>query len=264
MLNHRRLRSPSCRSGWTPLPVLLVFLALPVVAWAESQSDRELARLNSDVDRMSKALVESPPKLPELSEKTPFDKLAKDQSLSRQARACWLLVEDQLNLVTNLGRPDNLKLPAWYPFADSRQDSGGREQRLKDCYELPGKFKENMVVVIEYYCKVSEGSPKTVLQQTQICRDWMKRLNGQGELPPLRKGLGGFSVGLGVASIVLGVVHLAFPLFKLSTESTLVECSANGLRVPCVAGRYELGGALIGIGAVTAGLGGGLTLGLRL
>ena len=142
----------------------------------------------------------------------------------------------------------------FYPFACSQKDSVAWQQWLTDCMKLPGKFNDDLISVIKYYCLDPNGQPV----QTQICQDWWKRFDGQGKLPLPRKVSAGLSIGLGVTSIVLGVLHLSFPLFK----SLGNDCSANGLRVPCIAGRYELGGALIGVGVVIGAVGGGLSLGL--
>jgi hypothetical protein len=56
-------------------------------------------------------------------------------------------------------------------------------------------------------------------------------------------------VVVGAAGIVLGIAHMAVPVFKWPLTGTEGDCAANGLRVPCVADRFGLGGGLLAGGA---------------
>ncbi len=73
-------------------------------------------------------------------------------------------------------------------------------------------------------------------------------------LPDWRKGLGGVMIGVGAIGAILGGVHLGIPLF-VNPDS----CVQNGLLFPCVADRYGVGGAVLGVGLLSIG-GGILTL----
>ena len=241
MMNNRHLQV--CHSVWA---LVLVLSGLPKLADANSQSDSERKQLNQDAGaRFTDALLH-------VDKRAPYERLAQDGSLSPEERACWQLAEDRMNRqVSEEARADKQDPPPpWYPFAGRKQEPAPMQEWLTLCYELPGRYGTDMKAVLEDSCKG--------LQQTPICQQWLKRFDGQGKLPLPRKVSAGLSIGLGVTSIVLGVLHLSFPLFKTGGD----DCSANGLRVPCIAGRYELGGALIGVGVVIGAVGGGLSLGL--
>ncbi len=260
MLSHRSSRSQSVRSLWTTRLALSLCLAIPGQAWADRQSAEELATLNSMAEGMAAARQEHVERVePEnrTLRRTPFEKLAKTESLSPAAKACWMLVEDRMNTVLNKqAEKDNFTIPPpWYPFAGTKQNPAPTEEWLMRCSELPGKFETDMQAVLDDSCKG--------LEQTQICQDLKKRWIA-GQRPPLpksRKIAGGLLIGVGAASIILGVLHLSFPLFKVPADSSLGRCEPSALQLPCVAGRFELGLPLIGIGAAAAVVG-GLTVGI--
>ena len=63
-------------------------------------------------------------------------------------------------------------------------------------------------------------------------------------------------IGVGALGVILGGVHLGIPLFVRADS-----CVQNGLLFPCVADRYGVGGAVLGVGLLSIG-GGILTLAL--
>lgn len=69
-----------------------------------------------------------------------------------------------------------------------------------------------------------------------------------------RTAVGSTLIGLGGVAIVLGSVHLGVPFFH-----TTGGCIQYGLDHPCVADRFGVGGALLGVGLAAVG-GGILTL----
>lgn len=169
---------------------------------------------------------------------------------SEQARACWAMM---FFLSKNTNTID--ALTEWQQIQIKKfQIDLSPESLWNMCHQL--KCKEDRQWIL------SKLKDTCLWKSAQQCKDIEREVAAVSKtskrLPPLRKGLGGLSVGLGVTSIVLGVLHLSFPVFKSFGD----DCSANGLRVPCVAGRYELGGALIGVGVVIGAVGGGLSLGL--
>lgn len=73
-------------------------------------------------------------------------------------------------------------------------------------------------------------------------------------LSPARRGIGGSLVVAGGVTMILGIVQMAVPLFSKDDG-----CVVAGLRHPCSADRFGVGGALLGSGLAVLG-GGVLTL----
>ena len=86
----------------------------------------------------------------------------------------------------------------------------------------------------------------------KMCDDELNKKSGPGTanppLPVWRKAFGGALIGVGGLAIVLGSIHLGVPLFR--TEGGCIE---YGLEHPCVADRFGVGGALLGVGLAAAG-----------
>lgn len=127
---------------------------------------------------------------------------------------------------------------------------------LESCYQLKCSFKGSMSPVIYDACK---GAGKT----SAICSKWARLLlRGEGvALSKTRRAVGGTLIGLGIASAILGAVHIAVPIFKLPLQSDAAICDRNGIRVTCEANPLGLGISLIGIGGISIGVGGAVLTG---
>ncbi|MBL8635359.1 MAG: hypothetical protein JNM40_19185 [Myxococcales bacterium] len=127
---------------------------------------------------------------------------------------------------------------------------------LISCYQLNCSFKGNMELVIRDACK---GNGKG----TEICSKWDRLLlRGEGvALTKARRAVGGSLIGIGIASVVLGAVHMAYPIFKLSLTSDAAVCDNYGVRVECEAHPLGLGISLIGLGSISIGFGGAVLTG---
>ena len=72
-------------------------------------------------------------------------------------------------------------------------------------------------------------------------------------LTPLRMGIGIPLVALGGLTLILGVTHLALPVFVSPADRpdvVMSGCMQHGVYVPCAADRYPVGGLLLGLGGV--------------
>ncbi len=130
------------------------------------------------------------------------------------------------------------------------------QSTLASCYQLKCSFKGSMGQVIADACK---GSGKT----SEICIKWERLLlRGEGvALTKARRAVGGTLIGLGIASAILGAVHIAYPIFKLPHTNDAAICDKSGIRVDCEANPLGLGISLIGIGGISIGVGGAVLTG---
>lgn len=127
---------------------------------------------------------------------------------------------------------------------------------LTSCYQLKCSFKGNMELIIRDACK---GNGKG----SEICSQWDRLLlRGEGvALTKARRAVGGGLIGLGIASVLLGAVHMAYPIFKLPLTSDAAVCDNYGVRVECEAHPLGLGISLIGLGSISIGFGGAVLTG---
>lgn len=127
---------------------------------------------------------------------------------------------------------------------------------LTSCYQLKCSFKGNMEQIIRDACKGAGTG-------TEICSKWDRLLlRGEGvALTKARRAVGGSLIGLGIASVVLGAVHMAYPIFKLPLTSDAAVCDNYGVRVECEAHPLGIGISLIGLGSISIGFGGAVLTG---
>ncbi len=163
--------------------------------------------------------------------------------------ACVLLEQRQ----SNAKRNDN----PWTPFHEKEINT---DQELFDaCYLVPECRSETEIQrLLKAACpsEKKESGEERMAIAPEACAELAQSLavTTRRKLSPVRTGVGlGLIIG-GGAVVLLGALHMSFPLFSKADG-----CVVYGLAHPCSADRWGTGGGLLGGGLLTVG-GGILTL----
>ncbi len=166
--------------------------------------------------------------------------------------ACVLLEQRQSNAerAKRKGNP-------WTPFPEKEIKS---DQELFDaCYLVPECRSETEIQrLLKAACpsEKKESGEERMAIAPEACAELAQSLavTTRRKLSPVRTGVGlGLIIG-GGAVVLLGALHMSFPLFSKADG-----CVVYGLAHPCSADRWGTGGGLLGGGLLTVG-GGILTL----
>ena len=136
----------------------------------------------------------------------------------------------------------------WSLIAD---DSNLSNRALFDkCNSLAAcKTSKTIVDLLSSFC--SNQQKNSSVDINIVPGDCAKIKKAPWPLSPARRGIGGSLVVAGGVTMILGIIQMGVPLF-----STDDGCVVAGLRHPCSADRFGVGGALLGSGLAV--LGGGL------
>jgi hypothetical protein len=179
-----------------------------------------------------------------------FNAVGKGQRDPKNLTLACVLLEQRRPTVKRTSNP-------WTPFPDEHIKS---DKALFDaCYQAPGcRSEKGIQRLLERVCTPPQnGSPGGGDSMDPKACAAIKPPTAETarpELSKVRKRVGlGLIIG-GGAVVLLGALHMSFPLFSKADG-----CVVYGLAHPCSADRWGTGGGLLGGGLLTVG-GGILTL----
>ena len=153
--------------------------------------------------------------------------------------ACVRLQEQRINK-----NPKFKDQGSWFPFGSQNLPP---ETLYNECKDSPCSQTPAVLALLQDVClydlKNSADECGKLKKEPKVITKVIRP-----PLPTWRRAVGGVLIGVGVGSVLLGAVHMGVPLFHTETG-----CVQYGLAHPCVADRFGLGGALLGLGLAATG-----------
>jgi len=225
--------------------IILLLLLLQLIRPSTAYADEDCAY--KSIELVAKTISIAPPEGSHLKSdgevQAALDKIQADE----HALSCMRLLQRD----SNLFRKNNKQEGQWSLIVDV---SGLSNRALFDKCNSNAlcKTSETVMILLRDIC--SEPQKHIAMDINIAPGDCAKIKETPWPLSPARRGIGGSLVVAGGVTVILGIIQMAVPLF-----STDDGCVVAGLRHPCSADRFGVGGALLGSGLAVLG-GGVLTL----
>lgn len=223
------------------LSLLLLQLVFPLSAYAANDCAYEA------ISRVAKTLALASPKDFHLTSEGETKAALEEIQADEHALSCMQLLQRD----SNLERLKKGYEGQWSLIAD---DSSLSNRALFDKCNSLGLCKTSGAIV-DLLAELCSSTQRASGLNIKIAPADCAKINSEfAPLPAARRGTGWGLVAAGGVTIILGAIQMAVPLFSKDDG-----CVVAGLRHPCSADRYGVGGALVGSGLAVLG-GGVLTL----